>query len=52
MVHIEVNFFLKLLILISDTLEADTLHMNIEEGVNHMWTVSAFSKSSKISMRG
>ena len=32
----------KVLILISGTSKALALHMAIEEGVNHMWTVSAF----------
>jgi glucosamine-6-phosphate deaminase len=35
-------FFLKVIILISGTLKAYALHMAIEEGINHMWTVSAF----------
>jgi glucosamine-6-phosphate deaminase len=30
------------MILISGTSKAYALHMAIEEGVNHMWTVSAF----------
>lgn len=33
---------LKVLILISGTTKAYALHMAIEEGINHMWTVSAF----------
>ncbi|CAF4386701.1 unnamed protein product, partial [Rotaria magnacalcarata] len=29
------------MILISGTSKANALHMAIEEGINHMWTVSA-----------
>ena len=34
--------FPKVLILISDTAKVYALRMAIEEGVNHLWTVSAF----------
>ncbi|CAF0894347.1 unnamed protein product [Rotaria sordida] len=37
----------EVLILISGTSKAYALHMAIEEGVNHMWTVSAFQNHSR-----
>lgn len=45
-----IYLFLQVMILITGSHKAYALHMAIEEGVNHMWTVSAFQQHPRTLM--
>lgn len=45
--HFDTNSFPQVLILITGAHKALALYKTIEEGVNHMWTVSAFQQHPK-----